>query len=65
MKTIDKAYAAALILLAAELAVMIISILSRPLSDMYLRVWGIVMLVTAAAALCCFIMKMKEKRKGN
>ena len=49
------------ILLAAELAIMLISILSTPLSDIYLRVWGIIVLITACIAIFSFI----QKRKGE
>lgn len=53
----------AMILLAVELAVMIISILSRPLSDLYLRVWGIAVILTAAVAIYGLIKKIIEGKK--
>ena len=49
------------ILLAAELAIMLISILSTPLSDTYLRIWGIIVLITVCVAVFSFI----QKRKGE
>ena len=63
MNAIKKIYTIAMILLAAELGVMIISILAKPLSDAYLKIWGIIVLVTMAVAICCFILKLREKRK--
>ena len=43
-------YTALMLLLGLEMAVMIISILSKPLSDAYLRVWGMLALLTAIPA---------------
>lgn len=43
-------YTALMLLLGLEMAVMIISILSKPLSDAYLRFWGILALLTAIPA---------------
>ncbi len=64
MKKIDRIiYTLSLILLAAELGVMIISILAKPLSDTYLRVWGIITIVTLLAALYGFIRKRASMKK--
>ncbi len=49
------------LLLAAELGVMLVSILSTPLSDMYLRVWGIAVLIT----ICIAVFSFFRKRKGE
>ena len=43
-------YTTLMLLLGLEMAVMIISILSKPLSDAYLRVWGMLALLTAIPA---------------
>ena len=43
-------YTALMLLLGLEMAVMIISILSKPLSDAHLRFWGMLALLTAIPA---------------
>ena len=66
MNRIDRViYTVAMILLAAELAVMIISILMKPLSDTYLRTWGIIVIITASAAVYGLVRKLMARRKGN
>ncbi len=54
-------YALSLVLLSLELAIMLISILSRPLTDTYLRGWGIAVLITAAVAVYGYIRKRKAR----
>ncbi len=54
-------YALSLVLLSLELAIMLISILSRPLTDTNLRGWGIAVLITAAVAVYGYIRKRKAR----
>ena len=56
-------YIVSMVLLAIELAVMIISILMHPFPDSYLRGWGIAAVITMAGAIYGFIRKLMAGRK--
>ena len=56
-------YASALAALAAELVAVIIAILAQPLSDTALRIFGIIILITAIPAAYGFVRKLMERRR--
>lgn len=55
-------YTVSLVLLGAEAAVMLISILAKPVSDTYLKVLGFLMLATLIPAIYGFVRRLGGRK---